>query len=1725
MESNQEKLLRQPWHPSQRAPSRVRRLTRRVFVTVFGFGLIGLLVYLSLSPFWHPNTYWAAVSETAYSPESGLPLMGSFTGETDPFLGLFPSQQGQFELDELSSPASLSGFLRTLQVHGFENSDSLVLYVRARGMVIAGEPVLVCRDFNVANPGQGVYAVADILRRIGNLRASVKLLVFETEDQTYDVRLGQVPGRFMSSVKELVGKSGRDDLWVLTSHRDWQYAQSSPALKESLFRFWFDRGLAGHADVDQSTSVDIGELHRYVSRQVMQSSSLRSQGLFVQTPELVWGGGDLLGRVFPQIVSTAGFDPESSASVISDVVRSRQREQSDDASANSSDVLNAEPKSTGATPEETVQESDGEAEEEAGALVSGEKEDAAVEPLDGEPVPPEAGAGLRNSSKLTTSQRIADSWAIIEQLNTGDAPRPIDVAPSLWCSIRQQLFWYEQALVKPSVQAEKRQTKNAIQRMHFALRRLANGEQVPESIDPQVAHFSILWNAQARSRSAAITSLIADDNQSIRKWVDANPLPQADGDEATRLLYRLAAERELDESLIRDAVSTQLLADEAKRYLAAYHGGLRERVLATGQRNLFAQRLLFDRTRDDWRQFVTEVFEDIRRQYQDVIDDLQLIEMSKRMRAELLMRLPDYLTLRIDLAGDTRANFLSASDLERLIDRLERLDSAIAKQDIELLAGTMRELSPLHFRIATDAENIASHAVGETPPNLATLELLSRSIAVSFERRSEIEAMLPKADVNFWQDFDSQVQESVATPSDEPRRRKQEQLQQNAAIELRLLQLKTRGLNLAAEWHLKFLDSDVEIFERYESLADGYVERVSAINRAFDLRSGLQTLDSYATTRNLLDSSIRAVGLVDSRDLPLLNSKPIFDYLTAAKEYDQYLLAHDELLLAQRDASDAEFQRIKQAVTETRSKINASKVGPPVTTESRQRISISGPRAVSLETQPESTLTLDMRLFADSPHPVWIVLDYDESLLEVQAADSAYVESRWSLLRTLESMRTQAEVKSQWSAANNDPQNQTKALLQMASSLGEAAEYPVDPSKADIKPSMILEINSPKPIVFKVRRKKPVGRTTKLITKIISADAYVRHETDVMLPAPPSMRLIAGGPSELATSLQDGLLLHPLPNRETSFDLALLSENTSIQTVDLTLLAIKSAVELELPAGSVSAERGADVLEALGGTEVVVKRSGVSILPNQANPLTSLLAAPPVSPDAADVTELAPPSGADPSAGESPEWLSFESDFGSVLWIEDPVTGESIFRRIAIAVQRPRRFVRPSLSYDAKTRKLSVKVAAVSDAIVPKGGINLSVHVQASGAANAATLTGVLGAPDFVATLSSIVPSSSSWAEVVIDVDGYPRAFTYRIPCETSTTSFDKQSERFDIRIKSPLAGTVFGAAAKSIPVHLEIDSPVGTFPLQNIGQDFIEVGLDMDRDREFRNENTTVLLSDRSVDLVTKLADSGMVIQTSVSDFALEIPTHRTSNLRANVLAKLVSGEKQLWSEPLEVILDSAGPTITKVELVPDRMVVVDGTIQVRAVADDHDLSGVAMVEFLVDSTFTGTFSEDAKPIEGKQDDLLRWVAEVPFKELRPGSYDLLTRATDKAGNTGPVVPTPVIVTETAADPLAAQANTVSGTVTYDHEPLGSAKVTLTPLLTEKKAAGDSAETPTKLPPAPLATTTSEKGQFVFPSVIPGAYSLRVVGLARNRPRFAEQEIRVIPKPGKAIRLQLIAH
>jgi hypothetical protein len=399
--------------------------------------------------------------------------------------------------------------------------------------------------------------------------------------------------------------------------------------------------------------------------------------------------------------------------------------------------------------------------------------------------------------------------------------------------------------------------------------------------------------------------------------------------------------------------------------------------------------------------------------------------------------------------------------------------------------------------------------------------------------------------------------------------------------------------------------------------------------------------------------------------------------------------------------------------------------------------------------------------------------------------------------------------------------------------------------------------------------------------------------------------------------------------------------------------------------------------------------------------------------------------------------------------------------------------------------------------------------VPAPAAGTQTRLDGELTAPDYEANLyADIVPDPGKTLTVRISVDGYPRAFVYRAPIGIESPDVPESLELREVRILLPLSGAAYKAPIDSIPVDFEVDSPLGAFDNPD---DVLELGIDVNRQRDLRGDKTVRLNTDRQVGIgLDRMAPDGVfTLEARVSDFhQFPVPVPGLRNARVELLGRIFAGGKAGWSNPVEIVLDGSPPQIERVELRPSVVVIGPKDEEVSVWATDNELSGVAKIEAAFDPLGTGKFGGAAPAVLLDRASDGYWTTKLPTKTLTPGDITLLVRATDSVGNESDYtkVKCHVLTLDQAKAHGTGEMGRLMGTVYFGPDPIPAVKLTL---------AGDSA---VKIDPV----TSDDHGNFTFPSVPPGKYKLSAQGLIHNKKRKTDQDITIEagpnPKPVKIV-------
>ena len=659
------------------------------------------------------------------------------------------------------------------------------------------------------------------------------------------------------------------------------------------------------------------------------------------------------------------------------------------------------------------------------------------------------------------------------------------------------------------------------------------------------------------------------------------------------------------------------------------------------------------------------------------------------------------------------------------------------------------------------------------------------------------------------------------------------------------------------------------------------------------------------------------------------------------------------------------------------------------------------------------------------------------------------------------------------------------------------------------RPSLELSAGRTVPIHLNITRLAPAPRPSHLVVRVATEGYVARYDVQITLPLPEAVQLIVTGTPASWTPVPGGVMLHPFANRRTEYALQLASGTGDERTVDVQLLPLLAAPPVSFPSATLSPEDSQQLRSGLELGPLIAEAKGL-VLSADGRPQKVVLVAPapPPPPPMAEKKEGAAPAVVAPPSDKPPPT---PLDHGLLLVITDTKDQRQIFKHLAATPQRPPRFVRPRVRYSAARERIEVTVAAVEPSLLPPGGVRISGEIVEILPVDAERqLDGTLTAAQPAELFVEVPSAAGRVATLRLAVDGYPRAFLYRVPCSGDAVDLPEDTDTVAVRVIALPKGTVYKPPVATIPVQLQIDAPAaaaGNPPLR------AEVGIDRNRDRELEGDEVVVLTTDRHVSAtLAGISPQGqLLIEAKVADPTIEIPAASLGSGRVNVIARAAVGDNVAWSQPIEIVIDSRPPKVSAIELQSGRVSVIGADVALSALADDAQLSGIAKVEALFDKARSGKFPPESPPFPGAVQDDGRWHVKLPTAGLASGTYNILVRATDRADNVSEIARTSVqVLTEAEAADAAKAKNLadITGVVLYGEEPQAGITVTLLP------DAGMPPATPpkgkSKLDPKQILaqTTTKSDGSFTFPKIAPGKYTVMTEGLIRNKNRQATAQV-----------------
>ncbi len=651
------------------------------------------------------------------------------------------------------------------------------------------------------------------------------------------------------------------------------------------------------------------------------------------------------------------------------------------------------------------------------------------------------------------------------------------------------------------------------------------------------------------------------------------------------------------------------------------------------------------------------------------------------LTSEALFCMPAYLHWLITSIPDADAVSPDPVMLEQLIGNLERslslLDrpSAVALPDVRRLRHELESLlDTWHKRVLTSAEQVKFPSGDAVPspqspgPGAAEMRLrllglpdLSRDLGVgagktraSSPHRDAMDRLRPAARLY--------AAAALLVLGDLPEHDK-----------------KASAFAAAARFDDKSADA-VELRKACARLGDAacdllaslpdIIQRVSAENQ--DLTDPAKRARQIRNLR----AARRLLYLVHPWDVERMDFTGPGQLLRRAELYDLLVWQQQRVAAEIADAQAADLPSLLDAANSCGRAAAAIPWQPPITAILHPGLAIESPGQIDLANKLDHEFPVSVTNHHGRDVDVWLAVDYDARTMTLQARNQA-------ILYDADSVRRMPGLAT-------GPEGQQSVET-----------YPTNPKLDALRPTFKLQPGETKTLWVQLHRKTLAGSDAIISFHAISQADSVRHDLMAVLPHRLSVDLVAEGIADSWQSHDAVLTFYPYPNRATPYTLSLTNAGPVDRVVDLEILRSESPVSVP-SFGDVSREAAQEYLARLGTLGRVLKVEKIAVAAGGRRVPIPFAAPtePPPKPPAAPATTAAEAAPAAAAAEKKP---LLASDLLAV--ITDCATGRRAIKRIEILTQRPARYVRPRVEYDAQRRRVDIVVQPIRPSVIPPEGV------------------------------------------------------------------------------------------------------------------------------------------------------------------------------------------------------------------------------------------------------------------------------------------------------------------------------------------------------------------------------------------------------------------------------------
>ena len=496
-----------------------------------------------------------------------------------------------------------------------------------------------------------------------------------------------------------------------------------------------------------------------------------------------------------------------------------------------------------------------------------------------------------------------------------------------------------------------------------------------------------------------------------------------------------------------------------------------------------------------------------------------------------------------------------------------------------------------------------------------------------------------------------------------------------------------------------------------------------------------------------------------------------------------------------------------------------------------------------------------------------------------------------------------------------------------------------------------------------------------------------------------------------------------------------------------------------------------------------------------------------------------------PEPGKEGSQPAIDVPHGLACVIRDAAAGVSWTRWVDFRQVKPAEYLEPRVSYDDVQGKVRVRLKPAGDVQhLPLMSADQPIRVEwtttqgTSGEAVAKPKRPIAELNDPAAEdelAADVARAPNRIVPVSLAVDGYPRAFEYRVACDRGQQDVPAQRDLRDIRIVAPQDGDALAsplAGDAPLWVEFQVDAPYDAFQRPD---ERVEAWLELKGDPALAQRTRKSFAGDRQWVLRWEgTGPQGMVkIGSRVGDFRVPLDTFRLSETKVDMRARLILPRYGVTAKDarVSIVLDGEPPRILRFDA--QGPVAKDADIPVSL--NLSDLSGISRVIFGFVKSETARLDEKEKLAEIPPASLAErteFEFAVPTKEAKPElipgqKYYLAVGVWDRVNHYSQKVLAITIEKKAAAEAKPAETTgTIEGQVYYSRP--GNVV--------------DWARLEVRLEKLGRTAKPSDNGRFVFEDVPPGTYTVEVTGTALNTSGLKGSEP-VTVKGGK-VRVEVIA-